>query len=484
MTEQRTERDGAVQADLQGRYDIGMVGLGVMGQNFVLNMADHGYRVAGYDLDPAKREALLQAAGDRPVTTADSMAAFVALLRGPRAVMMLVPAGKIVDQVIKDLLPHLDVGDVVIDGGNSYFEDTQLRASMLSAKGIQFLGVGISGGEEGARNGPSIMPGGPADAYERVRPIFEAAAAKVGNEPCVAYLGTGASGHFVKMVHNGIEYGMMQLIAESYDLLKRGAGLSDDEIHQVFAAWNEAELSGYLMEITADIFTHLDPDTGKRLVDVILDAAKQKGTGAWTSQVALTLQVPVPTIDMAVAMRNLSAAEPQREQAEAVFKRKSLPAGGDREALLANVRSALYLGILVTYGQGMALLASASATYDYQLDLGTVARIWRGGCIIRSAMLDDIHPLYQGHPTLPNLLFTDAMADKVKAHDWHLRRLVCAAVERGVPAPAYMSVLAYLDAFTAGWLPANLIQAQRDYFGAHSYERVDRKGTFHTTWEA
>ena len=397
--------------------------------------------------------------------------------------MMLVPAGKVVDQVIKDLLPHLTPGDVIIDAGNSYFEDTDLRARALAEKGIHYLGVGVSGGEEGARHGPSIMPGGPRAAYDRVRPILEAAAAKVDDRPCVAYLGPGSAGHFVKMVHNGIEYGAMQLIAESYDLMKRGLGLSDDDMHDVYGTFNDGELNGYLVQITSDIFSRADDETGKRLIDEILDAAKQKGTGMWTSQIAMTLQAPVPTIDVAVAMRNLSAAQSQRDSAGKAFKREVRSYEGDRDGLLAQLRGALYSGMVITYAQGMALLKAASEAYAYHLDLQEVARIWRGGCIIRAALLQDIRTAYRNEPELTNPLFDEAIAAKVQAHDGDLRRIVCVAAELGVPTPGLMTALAYLDAFASDWLPANLIQAQRDYFGAHSYERVDMKGTFHTRWE-
>ncbi len=465
------------------RCDIGMVGLGVMGRNFVLNMADNGFSVAGYDLDEAKVNALREAAQGRAIEAVGSLPDFVALLDVPRAVMMLVPAGKVVDQVIKDLLPHLTPGDVIIDAGNSYFEDTDLRARALADKGIHYLGVGVSGGEEGARHGPSIMPGGPRAAYDRVRPILEAAAAKVDDRPCVAYLGPGSAGHFVKMVHNGIEYGAMQLIAESYDLMKRGLGLSDDAMHDVYGAFNDGELNGYLVQITSDIFSRADDETDKRLIDEILDAAKQKGTGMWTSQIAMTLQAPAPTIDVAVAMRNLSAAQSQRDSAGKAFEREVRSYEGDRDGLLAQLRGALYAGMVITYAQGMALLKAASEAYAYHLDLQEVARIWRGGCIIRAALLQDIRTAYRNEPELTNPLFDETIATKVQAHDGDLRRVVCVAAELGVPTPGLMTALAYLDAFASDWLPANLIQAQRDYFGAHSYERVDMKGTFHTRWE-
>jgi 6-phosphogluconate dehydrogenase len=467
----------------QQRYEIGMVGLGVMGRNLLLNMADHGFAVAGYDKDAGKVDALRREAKAGEVRGAADIKTFVALLRRPRAVMMLVPAGAPVDAVIKDLLPHLQPGDLIIDGGNSYFKDSDLRARALAAKGTHFLGVGVSGGEEGARHGPSIMPGGAKEAYERVRPIFEAAAAKADGDPCVAWLGPGAAGHFVKMVHNGIEYGVMQLLAETYDLMKRGAGLSDDELHDVYAAWNQGELNGYLVEITSHIFARVDEKTGKRLIDEILDAAKQKGTGMWTSQSAMELQVPIPTIDVAVAMRNLSVLEDQRQRAGAVLGRPSRRFDGDRDTFVRQLGSALHAGMIITYAQGMAVLTAASASYDYRLNLEVVARIWRGGCIIRAALLEDICAAYRNQPGLANLLLDGALSNKVKSCEDGLRDVVSTAAHWGLPAIGFMTALGYLDGYRSAWLPANLIQAQRDYFGAHTYERIDAKGTFHTEWE-
>jgi len=460
-----------------------MVGLGVMGRNFLLNLADHGLAVAGYDKDPAKLAALRQEAGPRDVRGAENIPDFIALLRKPRAVMLLVPAGPPVDSVISELLPHLQRGDVIIDGGNSYFKDTDVRARNLARTGVQFLGVGVSGGEEGARHGPSIMPGGPKAAYERIRPVFEAAAAQVNGEPCVTWLGPGSAGHFVKMVHNGIEYGLMQLIAETYDLMKRGLGLTDAELHEFYAGWNQGELAGYLVEITGHIFAKQDEKTGRRLIDEILDVAKQKGTGMWTSQGAMELQVPIPTIDLAVAMRDLSVFEEQRAAAGAVLTRPLRPFDGDRDTNLTQLRDALHAAMIITYAQGLALLVVASERYQYHLDLEAVARIWRGGCIIRAALLEDICAAYRARPGLPNLLLDPGLSHKVMAHQEALRRVVCQAAESGVPAPGLMVSLGYLDAFRSAWLPANLIQAQRDYFGAHTYERVDAKGTFHTEWE-
>ena len=463
--------------------DIGMVGLGVMGRNFLLNAADRGFSISGYDKDPAKIEELLLAAGQCPAVGTIKIEEFVSSLRRPRAVILLVPAGSPVDAVIGDLLPQLLPGDLIVDAGNSYFKDTDVRARPLAAQGILFLGMGISGGEKGARYGPSLMPGGPIEAYERVRPLLEAMAAKINDAPCIAYLGPGSAGHFVKMVHNGIEYAIMQLIAEAYDLMKRGLGLDDDELHAVFGAWSEEELGGYLMEITSHIFAQKDTATDKRLIDEILDEAKQKGTGMWTSQSAMELQVPTPTIDAAVAMRDLSLFAADRAQASSLYQRPILLFETGRDKMIGQLREALYAAMLIAYAQGFALLTTASERYGYRLNLEEVASIWRGGCIIRAALLDDIRAAFRTRPDLNNLLFDPTVARKVVALQENLRAIVRQAVDLGVPAPGFMASLGYLDALRSAWLPANLIQAQRDYFGAHTYERVDAKGTFHTEWE-
>ena len=465
------------------QYEIGMIGLGVMGRNLVLNMADHGFSVAGYNRHPSKVEALRREAKGLDVRGADSIEELIGLLRKPRAVMMLVTAGPPVDSVIDDLLPHLEKGDLIIDAGNSYFKDTNLRARKLTQKGINFLGVGISGGEEGARHGPSIMPGGPKEAYERVRPVFEAVAAKVNGNPCVTWLGPGSAGHFVKMVHNGIEYAVMQLIAETYDLMKRGLGLNDDELQDVYNVWNTGELNSYLLEITSNIFAKQDEKTGKRLIDEILAVAKQTGTGMWTSQSAMELQVPIPTIDLAVAMRDLSVFSEEREKASRLLLRSICRFEGDRNKVLIELRNAFYAGMVITYAQGMALLAAASDKHEYHLDLEEVSRIWQGGCIIRATLLEDIRAAFSSKHNLANLLLEPNLSKKIMDHQEDLRKIVCKASESGIPAPGLMVSLAYLDGFRSAWLPANLIQAQRDYFGAHTYERIDAKGTFHNEWE-
>jgi len=466
----------------QRRYEIGMVGLGVMGRNLLLNMAEHGHSVAGYDKDAGKIEALRKEAEGRHICAATSLKECVALLRVPRAVMMLVPAGAPIDAVIHDLLSCLAHGDLLIDGGNSHFKDTDLRAKTLAERGIQFLGVGVSGGEHGARHGPSIMPGGPREAYERVSPIFEAIAARVDSDPCVTWLGPRSAGHYVKMVHNGIEYGLMRLISETYDLMKRGLGLTDNDLAEVYGLWNREELNSYLVEITAQIFRRVDEKTGKRLVDLILDEAKQKGTGMWTSQDAMDLQVPLPTIDAAVAMRNLSAYKGERDLAGKAFARTIPTFCSNRGAFLTQLHDALYAGTILTYAQGMAQLRKASETYAYSLNLENIARIWRGGCIIRSRLLEPIRLAYRAKPDLSNLLLDPTLGQVVMARQENLRAVVRAAVDWGIAAPALMASLGYFDAYRSPWMPANLIQAQRDYFGSHTYERVDANGVFHTQW--
>lgn len=462
---------------------IGMIGLGVMGRNLVLNMADHGATVIGFDKDSVKVEALRIEAGARSVTGARSLAELVQALPAPRTVMLLIPAGAAVDAALGDLLPLLSPGDLIVDGGNSHFHDTDIRLGALHERGLLFLGVGISGGSEGARHGPSLMPGGPAEAYQRVRPLFEAIAAVVQNEPCVDYLGPGSAGHYVKMVHNGIEYGLMQLIAEAYDLLHRGVGLTNDDLYDVFDGWNQSELNSFLIEITAHIFRQDDTVTGKRLIDVILDEARQKGTGMWTSQEAMALQVPVPTIDMAVATRDLSAFKSERNAAAGLAGEMPSPTnGGKIEAGPRELRNALYAAFIITFSQGMALLRRASEAHQYNLDLEAVSRIWRGGCIIRAALLEKFRKAFRARPDLPNLLLDPDLAHEVGERQGDLRIVVRQAASQRIPAPALMASLAYWDGYRSAWLPANLIQAQRDYFGAHTYERIDGKGTFHTVW--
>jgi 6-phosphogluconate dehydrogenase len=468
--------------NLKRQYDIGMVGLGVMGRNLLLNMADHGFSVAGYDKDPTKVETLRREAEKRDIHCTDNLQDFISNLRLPRTIILLVPAGAPVDSVIKEMSVHLQKDDLIIDSGNSYFKDTNLRTIHLKEKGILFMGMGISGGEEGARHGASIMPGGLKEAYDRVKPVLEAVAAKVNGEPCVTYLGPLSAGHFVKMVHNGIEYGVMQLISETYALMKLVLGFSEDELKNIYSEWNKGELNGFLIEITSNIFGKVDERTGKRVIDEILDVAWQKGTGMWTSQSAMELQVPVPTIDIAVAMRDLSVFEEQREIAGKIYQYSKTPFSGDRKKFLTQLRKALYVSMLTTYAQGFTLLVAASDKYGYHLDLEAVARIWRGGCIIRAAILEDIQAAFHAKHNLLNLLLDHNISEKINENLEDLRKIVCQASTLGIPIPGIMASLGYLDAFRSPWLPANLIQAQRDYFGAHTYERIDAKGTYHTEW--
>jgi len=427
-------------------------------------------------------EALREEGGDRSrVDATQDLPTFCQSLKSPRKIMLLVPAGKIVDQVIEDLLPHLDKGDIIIDGGNSFFSDTDRRDAYLSEKGIHFFGSGVSGGAKGARKGPSIMPGGNKEAYEHVRPIFEAVAAKYQGEPCVAYLGPKSAGNYVKMVHNGIEYAMMQLTSEVYDLLHRAAGLSNDELHQVFDTWNKGRLQSFLVEITAEIFLQEDDLGSGRLVDMILDKAKQKGTGKWTSQNAMDLGIPVPTIDMAVSMREISALKSLRVDADSLYDRPKLPAL-PKEELIEQAEQALYFSFVISYAQGLHQLAEASKEYGYELDLSQIAKIWRAGCIIRAGMLADIAEAFGQNPKLENLLLSPSFVDKVNGALPAVRSLASQALERGIAMPGLLTSISYFDALTTGRLPLNLIQAQRDHFGSHTYERIDRDGIFHTEW--
>lgn len=466
------------------QYDFGMVGLGVMGRNLLLNVADHGFRAIGFDKDPAKTSDLEKAATEgtvvKGVTTLEAM---VSQLAVPRRIMILVPAGKPVDDVIESLLPLVDKGDIIIDGGNTYYTDTLRRYQYLQPRGIHFIGIGVSGGEEGARFGPSMMPGGDLTAWEHLKPVLESIAAKVNGEPCVDYMGKGAAGHFVKMVHNGIEYAIMQLICETYDVLKRGGGFTNTDLQQLFSGWNEAELKSYLVEITADIFRVKDPETGNDLVDMILDKAGSKGTGKWTSQIAMDMGVAIPTIDMAVTMRNLSALKTQRMEADRLHnKNHAVLPDANPTALADDCRKALYTAIILSYVQGMGMLHTASSELDMEIPLDNAVKVWRGGCIIRSVLLEQFYAAYQHNPQIPNLLLDETITRLVNENVASLRKVVSLAALQGLPAGALMNALTYYDAYTTGRLPLNLLQAQRDYFGAHTYERTDKEGKFHTQW--
>jgi len=464
------------------KANFGFMGLGVMGHMLALNMERNGFRVAGYDLDPEKVKAFETNYPGKNLVACGTLEEFLNSLESPRRIMMMVPAGKVVDSAIASIQDALEPGDLLIDGGNSFFQDTERRSKELEAKGIIYIGTGVSGGEYGALWGPSIMPGGQPEAWDLVKPIFEAIAAKAYGEPCVAYMGPRGAGHYVKMVHNGIEYGDMQLIAEAYDLLHRGLGLSNAQLHEIFAEWNQGELESYLIEITADIFTKTDPETGKEIVDLILDEAAQKGTGKWTSQNALDLGAPTPTINAAVESRIVSAYKDERVAAAAILNGPQPEINTDSETVINWVREALYAAKICSYAQGFGLMRLASQEYGYNLNYGEIARIWRGGCIIRARFLNDITQAFQRNPDVPNLMVDRQFAQQMNASQMALRKVVALAAENGIPALAFSSALAYFDAYRSARLPANLTQAQRDYFGAHTYRRVDREGSFHTQW--
>ena len=466
------------------QYDFGMIGLGVMGSNLLLNLAGHGFAVIGYDKDLAKTKSL-ESAADSPmkvkgVNTPEELAS---LLKAPRKIMMLVPAGKAVDSVIEELKPLLSAGDILIDGGNSHYTDTQRRLESLRNSGFHFMGIGISGGEEGARKGPSIMPGGDIRAYEEIAPLLKSVAARVHNEPCVAYLGNGAAGHYVKMVHNGIEYAIMQLISECYDLMRLGLNMTNEEIRQEFSKWNSGEMQSFLLEITADIFAKKDDLTDGYLVDNILDKAGAKGTGKWTSLEGLNLPLPIPTIDAAVMMRNLSSLVEERAQADALYRLSSLDIEISKEELLAMMHDALYFSTLMSYIQGLAMLSAASEELKMEIPIVEVVNVWRGGCIIRSALLGVFREVFQRQPGIRNLLLDADIAELVQQKLPALQKIISLAAGNNFPAAGLMASFNYFNAYRRKSLPTNLVQAQRDYFGAHTYQRNDREGIFHTDWE-
>jgi 6-phosphogluconate dehydrogenase len=465
--------------------DIGLVGLAVMGENLILNMESRGFTVACFNRTTSKVDDFVngRAKGKR-IVGAHSLPELVKTLKRPRKIMMMVKAGQAVDDLIGQLLPLVEPGDVLIDGGNTHYPDTMRRAALVEARGLLYVGTGVSGGEEGALTGPSIMPGGTSAAWPLVRPIFQAIAAKIDDgTPCCDWVGENGAGHFVKMVHNGIEYGDMQLICEAYDMLRRLVGLSADEMHEVFAEWNQGELDSYLIEITRDILAYKDTD-GQPLVDKILDTAGQKGTGKWTGIEALELGVPLTLIGEAVFSRCLSAIKEERVAASQVLSGPTPRFTGDKQAMVEDIRQALYASKMVSYAQGYILMRAAAQERGWNLNYGGVALMWRGGCIIRSAFLGKIKEAFDKNPALSNLLLDPFFRDKVLASQDAWRRVVAAAAVNGVPVPAFMTALSYFDGFRAGRLPANLLQAQRDYFGAHTYERVDkpRGQFFHTNW--
>lgn len=464
--------------------DIGLIGLAVMGQNLVMNINDHGFRVAVFNRTTSKvDEFLAGAAKDSNVIGTHSLEELIGCLNKPRKIMFMVKAGEVVDALIDQLLPLLDQGDILIDGGNSLFSDTNRRCNALDNKGILYLGCGISGGEEGARKGPSIMPGGNKKAWPAVQQILQEISAKVDGEPCCQWMGEQGAGHYVKMVHNGIEYGDMQLICEAYQLMREGLGMDCDEIHEVFASWNEGLLDSYLVEITAHILTFKDED-GEPLLDKILDKAGQKGTGKWTAINALDLGIPLTLIAESVFSRCLSAIKDERLLAAARMSSSKPAWQGDRQQVIDDLHDALYASKIISYTQGFMLMREAAAEYGWQLNFGNIALMWRGGCIIRSRFLADIKSAYQQDPQLQNLLFNDFFADALKSADSGWRRTIQLAIEQSIPVPTFSAALSFFDGYRSARLPANLLQAQRDYFGAHTYQRIDRpQGEyFHTDW--
>ncbi len=466
--------------------NIGLIGLAVMGQNLVLNMERNGYTVAVYNRTTATMTEFLEANPGKKLVGAKTLEEFVTSLERPRKMIIMVKAGKPVDAVIDALLPLLDQGDLVIDGGNSLFNDTDRRTEEVTQKGFLYMGTGVSGGEEGALWGPSIMPGGARASWEMMQPILEAISAKAAEDgaPCVAYMGPRGAGHYVKMVHNGIEYGDMQLIAEAYDILQRALGLEAAELAGIFTEWNKGELDSFLIEITAKIFRRIDEETGRPLVDLVLDKAAQKGTGKWTSQDAFNVGAPIPTINSAVVGRIISSLKDERMAAAKVLPGPDVTRyDGDKAVLIDAVRQALYASKISAYAQGMALLRLAGAEYNYELNLAEVAAIWRAGCIIRARFLNRITDAFNRNPALPNLLLDEELGQSVRERLPAWRHVVQTAVGLGIPVPAFSGSLAYYDSYRSERLPANLIQAQRDFFGAHTYERVDQPGTFHSSWD-
>jgi 6-phosphogluconate dehydrogenase len=463
---------------------FGMIGLGTMGRNLALNIEEHGFPTVVWNLETDWMEAFVREHGSKRFTGARTLQEFVSALDRPRRLMMMVPAGRPVDEMIAKLVPLIEAGDILVDGGNSHFDDTRRREAALREKQIHFVGCGVSGGEEGARFGPSIMPGGSDAAWSRIKDVLEAIAAKTDAGPCVTHVGPDGAGHFVKMVHNGIEYGDMQIIAETYDVLHRGLGLSTPEAGEVFAEWNRGTLESFLVELTAQVCRVMDGETGRPLVDVVEDKAGQKGTGKWTAAVALDLAVAIPTISAALDARVLSSLKPQRVAASAAYSETDVraPFAGDRRAWIDNLRDALHGARVCSYAQGMALIAAGSAQYNWNVNLAEMARIWKGGCIIRARLLDPVRAAFTANPALANLLVDRAIAAELERAAAGWRRVVAAAVSAGIPVPAISASLAYFDSYRTARLPQNLTQAQRDAFGAHKYERIERPGFVHSDW--
>ena len=467
------------------KQQIGVVGMAVMGRNLALNIESRGYSVSIFNRSSSKTDEVIALHPDKKLVPTYTVEEFVASLEKPRRILLMVKAGEATDKTIQSLLPHLDKGDILIDGGNTFFKDTMRRNEMLANSGINFIGTGVSGGEEGALKGPAIMPGGQKDAYDLVAPILEEIAAKAdGGAPCVTYVGPNGAGHYVKMVHNGIEYGDMQLIAESYDILRRVGGLSVEETAEVFKSWNTGELDSYLIEITADILTKKDPETGKPMVEVIMDTAGNKGTGKWTSQSALDLGVPLPLITESVFARYISTLKEEREIASKELSPIKVPelSNTEKQALIESVRKGLYFSKIMSYAQGFAQMRVASEEFDWNLNYGEIAKIFRAGCIIRAQFLQKITDAFERDPELKNLLLDKYFLYVTESYQEAVREVVVTAVQAGIPVPTFSSALAYYDSYRSEVLPANLIQAQRDYFGAHTYNRVDKPGVFHFEW--
>jgi 6-phosphogluconate dehydrogenase len=473
---------------MDASYDFGMIGIGVMGSNLLLNMADNGYAVIGYDLKQERADKLEAAAkSGTKVKGTINLQEMTAALKKPRKMMMLVPAGKPVDDVIESVLPYLEQGDIIIDGGNSYYKDTQKRIVYLQDKGIHFFGMGVSGGELGARLGPSMMPGGDREAYQYLKPILEAVAAKAEGNPCVAYMGNGAAGHYVKMVHNGIEYAIMQMISEAYDLMRRGAGFSNLDLQVIFDRWNKDQLHSYLVEITAEIFRTLDTESDNQsdyLVDRILDQAGSKGTGKWTSQDAMDIPVSIPTIDIAVALRDLSVYKQQRTEASKLYNKQIGKIELPSVELSTQLQDCLYFCFSVAYAQGLSLLAKASEEYNMDIPLPQVVNVWKAGCIIRSSILYQLEKAFASNPQLPNILLDQNVASIMQQKEAAARNIISVAIGAGIPMTGISSALGYFDAYCSERMPTNLIQAQRDFFGAHTYRRIDMEGVFHTEWHS
>jgi 6-phosphogluconate dehydrogenase, decarboxylating len=465
------------------KQQIGIIGLAVMGRNLALNIESKGFTVSVYNRSREKTDDLMKEAAGKNIVPTYSIEEFVASLETPRKILIMVQAGAGTDATIEALVPHLDKGDIIIDGGNAYFPDTQRRSRELEAKGLRFIGTGVSGGEEGALKGPAIMPGGQESAYKLVEPILTAISAKVNGDPCCTYIGPDGAGHYVKMVHNGIEYGDMQLICEAYHLLTSVLGLTTEELHETFSEWNRGELDSYLIEITADIFSKYDPETNKPMVDVILDSAGQKGTGKWTSQSALDLGVPLSIITESVFSRFISALKEERVAASKLLKGpQTAPFQGDKKAFIEAVRKALFASKICSYAQGFAQMRAASEEYGWNLRYGDIAMIFRGGCIIRARFLQNIKEAYDRDPQLRNLLLDPYFKEIVESYQGAWREVVATAVQYGIPVPGFASALSYFDSYRTERLPANLLQAQRDYFGAHTFKRVDKEGVFHFNW--